>query len=584
MRSFLTTITTFASRLYRNPNPPDGSRHANDDMLSEELPPRFEYDPKYFFQRLLVSVGGKTKLASSTLTNIPYRWWLRWVLVALLLLITIFLTPQLLPKWLGFKWSSTTDFCDNRRKKIAVLKSKLDSLARVPQGARFVERTNQALKCMQDSVGSTWTGRNGRVKYPDECIPANARTKTKTTEACVGGQRVQVCLKLFGFIKLKCADAAAPRKCENITASDPNSMRRIAEINALRRVQQSAIDTNVTRESVKEISETANKAGERLINRLLIQIDIASNLYICYTVVAVLVGTPVIIYKRERSARVLGAALGLRKANFVLFVIILLTIYDSGVKVLRETNFPQLFRNFQNDPCYLDPSFSQTRLELIRATCGNITAQRTTINDRFASMTSVFYDAQLCEVSVVAERGPTENAKLVRTIDEERQRYSDGLVDGYVYPGSCNATQLNEKTAVPPDIKVSFAKAFLGSGILAQILLKGILASWLTHSISLYEPMTMHRGTVEIFGLQEDSASIRLTECETRSVVRFSRDKHLFPFFVTSILMVWEACIIIYSFVESARHTGILEEDFTSPQVATALNYTCSKVGRLVQK
>lgn len=595
MTRMLEKITALAKRLYRNPNPAeepeDAHTSSQDDALEASpdskddalLQPRFEYDPKYFVQRLLVSIGGKTKLASSKLIKIPYRWWLRWVLVGLLFFITVFLTPQMLPKWLGFKWSNTNDLCEDRTEKIALLSSKIQGLAGVQEGARFVQHSDAALECMRAGAHKTWSGLDRRVLYPGECIPANARAKTGTTTVCVGGQRVEKCVKLFGIVKLKCASQTSPRKCENITASDASSIRRIADINALRRVQQSATLDNDTKEKAGEIAETADKAGERLVNRLLTQIDIASNLYIFYTMVAVIVGTPVIIYKRERSARVLGAALGLRKSNFIILVVVILTIYDSGAKVLREANFPQLFRNFQNDACYLDPKFSKARLELIGTTCANITEQRTSLNDKSASMTSVYYDTQLCEVCAVGDRGPTENPVLVRNINLERSRFSNGTENGYVYPGSCNATQLNEETSVPPEKNIGIVRAFLGSGILAQILLKGILSSWVTHLISMQEPMTMHRGMVEIFGMTEGQAT-ELTEAEMMSVLRFARDKHLMPLIIASMMMVWEIVIISYSFVESARNTGNLLRDVAvAPNRLLNRTHTCIE-GQLLRK
>lgn len=260
----------------------------------------------------------------------------------------------------------------------------------------------------------------------------------------------------------------------------------------------------------------------------------------------------------------------MRKASFIVLVVIILTIYDSGVKVFRDTNFPQLFRNYQNDPGYLDPNFSRERLELIRDTCGSVTTHRSALNDKFASMTTVFYDAQLCEVCRVGSSVPRRNPVLVSNINRERTAYSNGVTTGYVYPGSCNATKLDEETASPPDTGVGFFRAFMGSGVLAQILLKGVLASWLTHLISYLEPMTMHRGIVEVFGIPEGTEA-SLTKKETDSVLRFARDKHLVALITSSMLMCWEVTIIIYSIIESHQKLGnLLQEVALGPSPTPA--------------
>jgi len=575
--------------------------HLSDAEKAE--PPRFEYSPRHIWQRLFVSIGGKTRLSSSRLIRIEYhaRW--RWILSFLLVLVTIFLTPQLLPRWLGFKWSTTSDLCEGRDVKLERLQIRMEAISNVTAGARFVQKTFDAVECMNISSQKTWGGAPmRRVQYPGECTFENAKNAHTTKRTvCVGGQRVEKCVKLFGFIKLKCVGHKTPRKCETISATDPKAVKRIAELNAARRLQQQGLeaDMNSTKEKGAEIKQTANKAGERLINRLVIQVDIASNLYIVYTIFAVLVGTPLVIFKRAKRSYFAGCVFGMNKANFVVMVVIGLTLYDSGRKVIVDTDFMRLFRNFQNDPCYLDPKFSKSRLEFIRDTCGNVTKHRARINERLAQMNTIFFDVQLCEVSVVAGRVKHANKTLVSTINEERKLYSAGNRSGYIYPGTCNATLLNEATSTPPDRKVNWFQAFFGSGILAQLLLKGIVTSFLTHFIAYYEPMTMHRGIVEIFGMDgrdsrtsdeeegggdEDDEMEILTEEEEESCRRFARDKHLFPLIFCCILMIAEILIIGYSIYISkfGKRNSLLEQVIEPPPPVPASNYRC-QAGKLIR-
>ncbi len=546
-----------------------------------EREPRFEYSPKSFIAKLFTSLGGKTRLASSKIIQIEYRAWIRWVLVILLALITVFLTPQLLPKWLNFKWSTTSDLCSSRTKKLEQLQDKMNMLANITTGQQFVHRTNQAFQCMQTSARDMWGGSSiRRVSFPDECIPAKAKAPTKSKTVCTGGQKFRKCVRFLG-IPMVCRGAQVPRKCQTYRATDPDAAKKISDLNSQWKAQQAidSINPNETNAKISKVTETADKEGEKLITRLVTQVDIASNLYIVYTMVAVIVGTPVVIYKRERSAQVIGAALGLRKANFIVLVIVILTLYDTGAKMMYDVNFVRLFHNFQNDPCYLDPEFSRTRLDLIRYTCGNVTEQQTALNQAFSNMTRLFYSTQLCEVSQVGAYGPNPNRSLVSTIDIERQRFTNGT---YKYPGNCNATLLNEATSTPPDNGLTVFEALFGSGIIAQLLLKGILTTFLTHLFAYYEPMTLHRGKVEIFGMRDGDDDDKLSKSEDASVRNFARDKHLLPLILSSAFLFLEVLIIGYSIYTSVRdrHSSTLDQPSNSSTISNQtipINYACTQ-------
>eukprot|EP00171_Calliarthron_tuberculosum_P017974 IDg17974t1 len=167
---------------------------------------------------------------------------------------------------------------------------------------------------------------------------------------------------------------------------------------------------------------------------------------------------------------------------------------------------------------------------------------------------------------------------LLRNIDFVRQKYSDGLEPEFIYPGSCNATKLNEETSAPPDTKVSAVQAVLGSGVLAQILLKGILTAWITHLFGMLAPMTQHHGRVELFGVADDSEAV-LTEEEEQYARNFARDKHLIPLIVCSLLLAFEFAIIVYSILDSKMKTKKLPPIAPIvPIEAVILNqtFTCS--------
>jgi len=549
----------------------DGSIHAA--MAVDES--RFKYEPNNFYNRLFTSLGVSSRLASSRLVHLKYREWCRWLLVALLLLITVFLTPQLLPQWLGFKWSRASDICEKPDEKLAILQKDIEKMTNLGGGIRFVDKANRTVNCMQDGARGFWNG-NNRISYPNECIASNAVAKTTSKEVCVGGEKKEDCFSIFVEV---CHDLTIPKKCTTVSGTDPGSERRVAQlISQQRQFERMSFLNSTNLQNTREIKETADKASERIIRNVIGQIDFASNLYIIYMMIAITVGAPIIIFKRERTSALISVAFGMKKAQFVMVVVIILSCFDAGVKILSDANFRRLYRNFLNDPCYLDPSFSRKRVNLIRNTCGKVSVLRANLDEHIMEMTRTSYDAQLCEVSKVGGRGQDANAILLNNMENQRMLYMNGNSTGYSFPAVCNSTHLDQATSTAPERHMNWFQAIFGSGIIAQIFLKGILVSFVTNLIGYLEPLTIHRGVVEIFGMKnssdgndEENNSVyeeELSEQEQNSVRRFARDKHLLP--------------LIYSFhLNRTGGSNIFEQENALPIAQAGSNYTCSS-GKLL--
>lgn len=555
------------------------------EMVVEES--RFKYEPKNFFNRLFTSLGVSSRLASSRLVHIKYRGWCRWFLVAILALITIFLTPQLVPQWLGFKWSRASDICENPDAKLDFLRQNMEQMTHLPAGIQFVNKANQTVNCMQDGARGFWNG-NGRVSYPNECIALNAVANTTSKEVCFGGEKKEDCFTVFVEI---CHDMTIPKKCTTVSGTDPGSERRVAQlVSQQRQFERMSFLNSTNLKNSREIKETADKASERIIRNVIGQIDFASNLYIVYTMGAIIVGAPVIIFKRERTSALISFAFGMKKAHFVMFVVIILSCFDAGVKIISDADFRRLYRNFLNDPCYLDPTFSRKRVNLIRNTCGKVSVLRANLDDHIMEMTRTSYDAQLCEVSKVRDRGQTANPALLDSIENQRMMFMHGNSSGYKFPAVCNSTHLDQATSTAPERHVNWFEAIFGSGIIAQMFLKGILVSFVTNLIGYLEPMTIHRGVVEIFGMKNQSDDNRhtdredtspedeeLSEEEQNSVRSFARDKHLLPLIISSMLVVWEIAVISYSFyLNKNGGSSPFERANAIPVAPSVNNYACS--------
>lgn len=475
--------------------------------------------------------------------RVPLRVFYKYILILMLLLSAAFLTPQLLPRWLGFQWASPEDLCVASDYKIDSLQADLQQLTRVQEANAFLEKQKKALQCMEESAKIFYHGKDQqppRFQWPDECDSQKAKTSLEE-KTCVK-QEGNICSTVGGFAGFFVSLAGQCRKqigeevCLN--TNDGNRTKALLE---LERERERIRLSNETKQEHEDITATANSKVQKMIATLVLQADIASDAFILYSIISIAVGVPLVVYKREKGSRIVGATFGMTKMTFVMVFIIVLSLYDSAVLIFRETDFPRLFHNFLNDPCYVDPRFSSSRVAMIVDVCNNVTLVQQESEYVLQKMDAIFYDTRLFGFCKDDTRKLSVHPHL-EAMDSLRKQYRSG---DFEFPGQCNATELNEKTSVAPTSQnVSKMKAFLGSGVVAQLLLKFIVTSFLIHLIAFIEPMVLHNGKVEVWGARADA---KLGEREQQAVTRFARDKHLLPLLIFGALMLTEVILIIYS-------------------------------------
>lgn len=553
----------------RVPTPDDAEEAAHDPAAD-----RFVYSPASLPERLLVGFRLKNKLSASTLVRVPYRRWVKWLLVAVLVLLAAFFTPQLLPRWLGFEWSTPRDLCRDRDAKLRNLRFQIANLTRLPALRQHVARQRFEHACMDRAAARFYRRALRRFQWPDECTSARASASLRE-DVCVGPLSRSSCdgvrgiRRLLGGVAGVCRSVSVPKKC--VPALDETRAQQLLELQR----EQAALELDDAASETQPIVQTANERATQLVERLLLQVDIASDLYIAYSIVALVIGMPLVVYKREKGSRILGATFGLRKVTFVIVVVMFLSIYDSVLLIARETDFSLLFANFRNDPCYVDAEFSRARVELIVQACNNVTGLGVAASGTVADMDETYFTVR--RFGVCQDEGrPAATHPSERAMDAVRRRYRDGDRE---FPGVCNATMLDERTSTAAsDPEVSAVKAVLGSGVVAQLFVKVIVASWVVHVAGFLEPMVLHGGKVEIWDAAgaakragEDEGP--LNAWEMRSAVGFARDKHLLALVVTSALMVVEAVLVVYSIVVTKSGRRDLAGGSAPPELPT--NFQC---------
>lgn len=530
---------------------------------------RFTYSPKSKIERLLVMARLKNSIDRSRIIRIPFNKLYKFVLLGLLLLLAILLTPSLLPNWLGFEWATVRHLCQNSDEKLRVIEGQLANYTQVQNATKFLNIQQLNMRCMNESAEDFYHGPDNtppRFLWPRECTPDLAQTSL--TETQCHKQEANVCSAVGGitgfFVSLggNCVRTVGPELC--VEKTDVERAEALLELQKMRNMASLQGNTSVM---LEPIAATANERLEHVMSRTLTKVDFAADAFLLYSLLSISVGVPLIIYRREKGSTVVTATFGLTKLWFIVLVVSILTIYDSASLIVQETDFPRLFRNFMRDPCYVDPVFSARRVALITQACTEIASISAMSDVTLQTMDSVYYDVRLFGHCKDDERELAPHPRLT-TFDDLRSAYRQGNLSN---PGRCNATELNELTSVAPQDNEARWQALFGSGVIAQLLLKFILTSWLLHVFSYLEPLVLHNGKVEIWGHGEDR---ELSPEETDSVCRFARDKHLVALWFFSALLIAEIVLILYSVMVSGGHIETLADAHGGSALPVEANVT----------
>lgn len=514
--------------------------------------PRFRYPHQPFLRRLLVGANLKTSLAKSAVHHIPHRAWCKYVQVSLLLLIAIALTPSLLPDGLGLEWATPRELCQGREHKLRAVAGRLAALANVSAGAAFVARLDREIECASAGAAAFYHGNKSapeRMLWPAECTREKV-TESLTKKVCEPEVRTEKteCLELNGVQKAA-AFLTGVKRCKTVwvdpVCSDVVDTGAQSELLALQ--EETTASRNKSAELEKEVLSTIssvsqpNQRMKDVVSKGVARVDFASNVYIGYAILSLLLGRPLVVFKRGKRTRVSGITLGLSKATFTVLVVVVITVYDSVSTLLQESDLKELLKNFHSDPCYADPEFSRSRSDSIETTCGRVGVLHVETSRRVRHLNEIRHKIKL--FGLCEKNGERAVHPALKFIDAKIHLYRSG---GLKNPAICNVTALNRATETPSSSRrTSAIESLLGSGVLAQLLAKLIVTNFVVQIVSYCEPLAAHGGKVELWG--EES----MTTEEESSVKRFARDKHLLPVCLSIVSILLEVALFAYASIRT---------------------------------
>jgi hypothetical protein len=387
-----------------------------------------------------------------------------------------------------------------------------------------------------------------RFQWPNECTRdkvSDSLTRT-VCEPPVRTQKTE-CIKANGLQKFVAAISGINR-CKTFwvepvcrKVADEDAQKALINLMAEKDLENSSNASDAIEQEIGNDVDR-NERAKDAISRILIQIDVASNLYIGYVIIGLIFSRPLVIFKRSMLSRISGLTFGLTKPKFIILVIALMTMYDAARSFLNMTDVQVLVSNFRHDPCWVDPEFGRARDDIVVKACDEVALLQASTNQHIHVMDDLYFRVKLfglCEIRNTRSPHP-QLAKM----DEMRTIYS---LNGSRNPALCNISMLNHLTNTPEvalkhRAASSAFSSTLQSGILAQLLVKIVITNVLVHSFAFTEPMGFHNGRVEVLGDYD------LCDEEVRAVRRFARDQHLVPLISSWCVLGFEIILFIYAF------------------------------------
>lgn len=481
----------------------------SDDILKTK--PKFKYTK---WRRFLVFIGYRRHVLKGSVQQVPYRKSFKWALIILLTLAGVFLTPSLLPKWIGLTWAAPDDLCDGREEKLEAINATIRECTMLVEAGEQVQEAKGELDRLSNIAETQYED------WPNGCPPETiqqaideANDRQCQEEKCKWGYN------LLGT-DINCIDVS-------VACGLADSLGRSRAWQEYQVFQaQKAANPNIT---VEDYELTISDRSQQVIKRLLRQVDIASNLYLLYVIVGLIISAPLFVYKPSFRSRFLGRALTINKPLWVLIVVVIWSTYDALWAVLKDTDWAFWWTTFTADPCFVDADFTSKRIQAISDTCNEIAQLgasfvNTTFGIQDVSATAFVYRA--------CDKAAPELEDFVLTAEEW---------ENATYVGKCNVTDLNDKTAVPHDSDPDLVNALFASGLIAQLMIKFFVIQFIFHLMAFLEPLCTNSGQIERFGEADYS------DDDIKQLLKFKRDTHRCPMTTYGVILALIAANIAYA-------------------------------------
>jgi hypothetical protein len=452
---------------------------------------------------------------------------------------------------------SLGDLCRYRNEKLLRIKHHINFLTNMSVAEDFVNVQAHGIACMRESAAKFYAGNQSspaRPLWPNGCTSDNVSKSLSKTECepktrikrreCINLNSFQKVMAFFGGIH-RCKDVWVDPIC-NLVPNEENQKKLLEFLSENgTSFKYTSNDSKVA--EAGSSTPILNDRARAAVHRMLAQFDIASNLYILYLVVVMLMPQPFPVFKKALKSRILGLTFGLNKSSFTLLVVIMLTMFDALRSLLKMTDIPDLVAKLRIDPCWVDPEFSMALNAKVTDACAQVARLQEVSGHQTQIMDELYLKIKLfglCPTDGVQSMHPS-----LKMFQNFVHNYSNGNLRN---PGSCNLSRLQDGMSMLISSGTTSAfDSMIRSGILAQLCLKFVLSSLVLHTIGFFEPLSLHSGLVEIWG------DIKLSSPEKLAVYRYLRDGHILPLVVCSLLAFLEFILFIRAYLATLASTDM---------------------------
>ncbi|KAI2497304.1 hypothetical protein MHU86_17177 [Fragilaria crotonensis] len=156
---------------------------------------------------------------------------------------------------------------------------------------------------------------------------------------------------------------------------------------------------NPTRSKLSDASKQAAKAGIML---LLYQVDVASNIYSVYVIVALFFPTPLRVFRLPYMVAIKRFLFGADQKMFIIIFVSSIWIYKYVMEYLTDPDLAIVLANFlRGDPCYLDGKYVYERFAIIDEICDKLIPLQPSFETKMMTVPQSFPRSMNSQASLV---------------------------------------------------------------------------------------------------------------------------------------------------------------------------------------
>lgn len=275
-----------------------------------------------------------------------------------------------------------------------------------------------------------------------------------------------------------------------------------------------------------KLSDAGKQAARTGIKLLLYQVDVASNLYALYTVVALFFPFPIVIFRLPRWIAVKRLLFGADQTMFIIVFVSSIWIFTYLRDHLISPDFRIALANLINgDPCYLDGKYMFNRYQVVDDLCDKLLPLQPDFARRMQTIPAILNEIdEFAKASCRSCKFPmrsmfalnTENFPLSEvgplgfTIPSPPGMCDKGLKPGCTVLLPANTTEFlgnrticldsefaKSRVMKPPDTEfqmTAFVNLWVSSGLLASFLVKIAMTNFATGLLHLADPFLSCNG------------------------------------------------------------------------------------------